>query len=133
MRACIHAQVTWNSACECSVSIVLGTYYFIVVRSFDLVLHDLVLLFVPQYVKGTDNRFGVNIHAMTNEWHRLQWFHTWFSFIIQDTISKQHRLQSFHNVFWVVVVTFKHKAMVGKVTLTIITEDFHPPLDLYCT
>ena len=58
-------------ACELSVSIVLGTYYFIVVRSFDLVLHDLVLLFVPQYEKGAHNRFGVNIHAMTNEWHRL--------------------------------------------------------------
>ena len=53
------------------MSIVLGTYYFIVVRSFHLVLHDLVLLFVPQYEKGAHNRFGVNIHAMTNEWHRL--------------------------------------------------------------
>ena len=28
---------------------------------------------------------------------------------------------------------FKHKAMVGKVTLTILTEDFHPPLDFHCT
>ena len=61
-----------ETTCECSVSIVLGTYHFIVVRSFDLVLHGLVLLFIPQYVKGVDNRFGVNIHAMTSEWHRLQ-------------------------------------------------------------
>ena len=45
---------------------------FIVVRSFDLVLHGLVLLLILQYVKGVVNRFGVNIHAMTSEWHRLQ-------------------------------------------------------------
>ena len=77
------------------MSIVLGLYYFIVVRSFDLVLHDLVLLLIPQYVKGAHNRFGVNIHAMTKEWHRL----LWFGFIIQDTIRKQRRLQSFYNVF----------------------------------
>ena len=59
-------------ACEYSVSIVLGTYHFIVVRSFDLVLHGLVLLLILQYVKGVDNRFGVNVHATTSEWHRLQ-------------------------------------------------------------
>ena len=67
-------------ACECSVSIVLGTYYFIVVRLFDVVLHVLVLLFIPQYVKGADNRFGINVHAMTSEWQitvipYMVWFH----------------------------------------------------------
>ena len=36
-------------------------------------------------------------------------------------------------MFWVVLVIFKHKAMVGKVTLKIVTEDFHSPLDLHCT
>ena len=64
---------------------------------------NLVAIFSCQsLLLGTNvpnDRFAVNIHAMISEWQKLQSFHIWFGFMVQDTISKCRRLHYFYNAF----------------------------------